>query len=153
MMKADCAFSVMTPRSLRYWSLLYPLDWRALLGRVFTVQSGIISPKAMDIGFSIEMVIWVAVGGRASLIGAIIGALVVNFARSFLSEKFPEVWLFFQGALFLLIVTVVPDGLVGWLRYRSVDQVRSLLGLQKQLATYPRLEVDPEVENERKNFE
>ncbi|WP_338038554.1 ABC transporter permease subunit [Neosynechococcus sphagnicola] len=107
----------------------------------------------MDIGFSIEMVIWVAVGGRASLIGAIIGALVVNFARSFLSEKFPEVWLFFQGALFLLIVTVVPDGLVGWLRYRSVDQVRSLLGLQKQLATYPRLEVDPEVENERKNFE
>jgi urea transport system permease protein len=82
-------------------------------GAMFTVQTGLVSPKAMDIAFSIEMVIWVAVGGRASLFGAIIGALLVNFARSFLSAQFPEIWLFFQGAIFLVVVTVLPDGLVG----------------------------------------
>jgi urea transport system permease protein len=87
-----------------------------LAGAMFTLQTGIISPKAMDIAFSIEMVIWVAVGGRGTLVGAILGALVVNFAKSLLSEKFPEIWLFFQGALFLIVVTVLPDGIVGWLR-------------------------------------
>lgn len=121
-------------------------------GALFTVQSGIISPKAMDIAFSIEMVIWVAVGGRASLIGAIIGALLVNFAKSLLSEQFPQVWYFFQGALFLTVVTVLPGGLVGWIRTDGFDLVRSrFLGKQK-LMTYPSLEEDPEVNYERENF-
>ena len=122
-----------------------------LAGAMYTVQTGLISPKAMDIAFSIEMVIWVAVGGRASLVGAVIGALLVNFARSFLSEQFPDIWLFFQGALFLLVVTVLPDGLVGWLRSLGVTNISKLLG-RKQLATYPSLEEDPEVERERQNI-
>ncbi len=123
-----------------------------LAGALFTLQTGIISPKAMDIAFSIEMVIWVAVGGRASLVGAILGALVVNFAKSLLSEQFPEIWLFFQGALFLIVVTVLPDGVVGWMRSQGVEQVRSLLGLRQQVITYPSLEEDPEVQLERKNL-
>ncbi|MBD2312609.1 urea ABC transporter permease subunit UrtC [Desertifilum sp. FACHB-1129] len=119
-----------------------------LAGAMFTLQTGIISPRAMDIGFSIEMVIWVAVGGRASLVGAVLGALLVNYARSRLSTEFAENWLFFQGALFLIVVTILPDGLIGWLRHQGVNQVRSLLG-SRQLATYPSLETDPEVQHER----
>ena len=84
-----------------------------IAGALYTLQSQSISPRAMDIAFSIEMVIWVAVGGRATLIGAILGALLVNYGKSLLSEQFPKIWLFFQGALFLIVVTVLPDGIVG----------------------------------------
>jgi urea transport system permease protein len=120
-----------------------------IAGALYTVQSGIVSPQYMDIAFSIEMVIWVAVGGRATLVGAVVGALLVNWARALLSENFPEVWLFFQGALFLLVVTVLPEGVVGWLRNRAGAQVRSLLGQREALATYPSLELDPEVQAEK----
>jgi urea transport system permease protein len=124
-----------------------------LAGAMYTLQTGIISPKAMDIAFSIEMVIWVAVGGRATLVGAILGALVVNFGKSLLSEKFPEIWLFFQGALFLIVVTVLPDGIVGWLRSQAGgDRLLALLGKRKQVMTYPSLEEDPEVQQERENL-
>ncbi len=123
-----------------------------LAGALFTLQTGIISPKAMDIAFSIEMVIWVAVGGRASLVGAILGAVLVNYARSGLSEKFPEIWLFFQGALFLIVVMILPNGIVGWIRTEGWNRVRSLLGYSK-LITYPSLEENPEVQEEREQFE
>jgi len=124
-----------------------------IAGALFTVQTGIISPKAMDIAFSIEMVIWVAVGGRATLSGAILGALLVNFGKSFLSEQFPEVWLFFQGALFLIVVTVLPDGLVGWLQHQGFDQIRTLFRRPKYASTYPSLEQDPQVQREKEELE
>ncbi len=123
-----------------------------LAGALFTVQTGIISPRAMDIAFSIEMVIWVAVGGRATLVGAVLGALLVNFGKSYLSERFPQVWLFFQGALFLIVVLVLPDGLVGWLRSQGWSQLQTLLGRRQYATTYPSLEADPEVEHERQNL-
>ena len=66
-------------------------------GAMYTVQTGIITPDAMDVAFSIEMVIWVAVGGRATLVGAILGTLLVQIAQTALSEQFPDFWLFFQG--------------------------------------------------------
>lgn len=122
-----------------------------LAGAMYTLQTGIISPKAMDIAFSIEMVIWVAVGGRATLVGAILGALVVNFAKSLLSEKFPDIWLFFQGGLFLIVVTVLPDGFVGWMRSQGIDRLLRL-GRPKSILTYPSLEEDPEVQQERENL-
>lgn len=121
-------------------------------GALYTVQSGIITPAAMGIAFSIEMVIWVAVGGRATLVGAIFGALVVNFAKTLLSEEFPEVWLFFQGALFLIVVTVLPEGVIGWLRSQGREQVRSLLGRHK-VVTYPSLEENAQVQQEREKIE
>lgn len=120
-------------------------------GAFFTLQTGIISPNSMNIAFSIEMVIWVAVGGRATLIGAVLGALVVNFAKSFLSEKFPDIWLFFQGGLFLLVVMFLPNGIIGWLRENMMGALRSATG-RNRIATYPSLEEDPEVEYERKNL-
>lgn len=119
-----------------------------IAGALFTLQTGIISPKAMDIAFSIEMVIWVAVGGRATLVGAILGTLLVNFAKSLLSEKFPDFWLFFQGGLFLLVVLALPNGIVGLLK----SQFPNLFSSKKRLSTYPSLEEDAEVQYERKNL-
>jgi len=123
-----------------------------IAGALYTVQSGIITPKAMDVGFSIEMVIWVAVGGRGTLLGAILGTLIVNFAKTLLSEQFPAFWLFFQGALFLIVVTVLPSGILGWLRTDGMNWLRSLLGRPTPLITYPSLEADPEVQYERENL-
>lgn len=120
-----------------------------IAGALYTVQTGIITPSIMDVAFSIEMVIWVAVGGRGTLIGAIIGTMLVRLAQTFLSESFPEVWLFFQGALFLIVVTVLPDGLVGWWTNYGWVQLRSLLGGKQTLSTYPSLAEDPEIERER----
>ncbi|MEO0396069.1 MAG: urea ABC transporter permease subunit UrtC [Cyanobacteria bacterium P01_A01_bin.137] len=121
-------------------------------GALYTVQSSGITPQYMSVAFSIEMVIWVAVGGRATLGGAVLGALVVNWAQALLSEQFPEVWLFFQGALFLLVVTVLPKGIVGWFRDDAVRQIRDLLGLQPQLSTYPDIELDPDVKREQREL-
>ncbi|MBE9047421.1 urea ABC transporter permease subunit UrtC [Pleurocapsales cyanobacterium LEGE 10410] len=118
-------------------------------GALYTVQTGIINPSIMQVAFSIEMVIWVAVGGRGTLIGAIIGTLLVRLAQTFLSESFPEIWLFFQGALFLIVVTVLPDGIVGWWRDYAWLKLRSLFGRKPSLATYPSLAEDPEVDQER----
>lgn len=122
-----------------------------IAGAMFTLQTGIISPNAMNIAFSIEMVIWVAVGGRATLVGAILGTLIVNFAKSLLSEQFPDIWLFFQGGLFLLVVMFLPNGIVGWLREQGMSLIRGATG-RNRLLTYPSLETDPEVEYERKNL-
>ncbi len=84
-----------------------------LAGALFVPQVGIISPSMMGILPSVEMAIWVAVGGRGTLVGAVIGALTVNFAKSYLSETFPEIWLYFLGALFIGAVLFFPQGIVG----------------------------------------
>jgi len=85
-----------------------------LAGALFIPQVGIISPSAMGVVFSLEIVVWVAVGGRASLTGAVLGALLVNWTKSGLSENFPNFWQYFQGALFIGAVLLFPMGLVGF---------------------------------------
>jgi urea transport system permease protein len=123
-----------------------------IAGALYTVQTGIITPNAMDVAFSIEMVIWVAVGGRGTLIGAIIGVLLVRLAQTFLSERFPEVWLFFQGALFLIVVTVLPTGIVGWWREHGWEKLLNFFGYRRRVVTYPALEEDPEIQREREEL-
>ena len=123
-----------------------------IAGALYTVQTGIITPTIMQVAFSIEMVIWVAVGGRGTLVGAIIGTLLVRLAQTFLSERFPQVWLFFQGALFLTVVTVLPNGIVGWFRDYAWIKARSLFGLKQQLVTYPQIEEDPEIQREKEEL-
>ncbi|MEQ9670302.1 urea ABC transporter permease subunit UrtC [Coleofasciculus sp. G2-EDA-02] len=145
-------FSGYNPTGFKVLVFAISAGLAGIAGAMFTLQTGIVSPKAMDIAFSIEMVIWVAVGGRATLVGAILGALVVNFAKSILSEKFAESWLFFQGGLFLLVVTVLPNGIVGWWRYSGYQGLLSLLGKRKEVITYPSLEEDPEVQREREEI-
>lgn len=87
----------------------------ALAGILFVPQVGIISPANMGVVPSIEMVIWVALGGRGTLVGAIVGALVVNYGRSYFSETHPEIWLYFLGFLFVAVVLLFPKGIVGTL--------------------------------------
>jgi urea transport system permease protein len=78
---------------------------------------GFMSPSFVGIVPSIEMVIFCAVGGRTSVLGAIYGALMVNWARTTFSEQVPELWLFAMGSLFILVVVAFPNGLAGL--YRS----------------------------------
>ncbi len=122
-------------------------------GALYTVQSGIISPQFMAVPFSIEMVIWVAVGGRGTLLGAVLGAVLINYAKSLISEQLPETWLFVQGALFLLVVTALPDGLVGWWRQGGPSHILDMFGWPPRSATYPGLDLDPSVLAEREALE
>jgi urea transport system permease protein len=87
-----------------------------LAGALFIPQVGIISPSAMGVVPSVEMVIWVAVGGRGTLIGPIAGAILTNWAKSGLSESLPTIWQYFQGALFVGVVLLFPQGLAGVVR-------------------------------------
>lgn len=84
-----------------------------LAGMLFVLQVGIISPSMMGIVPSIEMVLWVALGGRGTLIGAIIGTLLLNAAKTGISEAYPEGWLLVLGALFIAVVVWMPGGLIG----------------------------------------
>jgi urea transport system permease protein len=82
-------------------------------GAFFTLQVGLISPSVIGVVASVEMVIYAAVGGRLSIPGAVVGALLIGFLKSYLSETFPEAWLYFLGAIFILVVWVMPNGLAG----------------------------------------
>jgi urea transport system permease protein len=99
-----------------------------IAGALFTLHAGVISPALVGVVPSIEMVIWVAVGGRYSLIGAVFGTLLVNIGRDTMSSAFPELWLYALGASFIVVVTVLPNGLVGLI----ADTVP---GLRKRAAT------------------
>jgi urea transport system permease protein len=98
----------------------------AVGGAMFTLQVGFMSPSFVGIEPSISMVVAAAVGGRSSLLGAIYGSLIVNFLRTYFSERFPELWLFMIGAIFIGVVMVFPEGLAGidltriWTRLRKL---------------------------------
>ena len=85
-------------------------------GALYVPQVGIINPGEMSPAASIEIAIWAAVGGRATLIGPIVGAFFVNGAKSWFTVAFPEYWLFFLGALFIAVTLFLPNGIVGLLR-------------------------------------
>lgn len=82
-------------------------------GALFTLHAGVVSPALVGVVPSIEMVIWAAIGGRLSVPGALAGALLVNFAKDRISTALPEAWLYILGLMFILAVTVLPNGLAG----------------------------------------
>jgi len=84
-----------------------------LAGALFVPQVGIINPGEFTPAKSIEVAIWVAVGGRGTLIGAVVGAFAVNGAKTYFTGAAPEVWLFMLGGLFILVTLLMPEGLVG----------------------------------------
>ena len=88
-------------------------------GALYVPQVGIINPSEFDPGNSIEAVIWVAVGGRGTLVGAAVGAIVVNFAKTYFTGAFPEYWLFGLGGLFVVVTLFLPRGLLGLLLARQ----------------------------------
>ncbi|UTF60020.1 urea ABC transporter permease subunit UrtC [Gilvimarinus sp. DA14] len=100
----------------------------AIGGAMFTLQVGFMSPTFVGIVPSIEMVIFCAVGGRLSILGAVYGTLVVNWAKTTFSESFPELWLFAMGALFIAVVMAFPNGLAGLYNKYAAPHVEKLLG-------------------------
>jgi len=90
-----------------------------LAGALYVPQVGIINPGEMSPDNSIEAAIWVALGGRGTLIGPLLGPAIVNGARSFFTGAFPEYWLFFLGLMFILVTLFLPHGVIGLLRRRK----------------------------------
>ncbi len=120
-------FSGYSPANYKVFVFVVSAGLAGLAGLLYVPQVGIITPGQIGVLPSLEMVIWVAVGGRGTLVGAIIGAISVNFGRSLLTNYFPELWPFFLGGLFIAVVLLFPDGLVGLMRYMKPDAIRSLL--------------------------
>jgi len=102
-------------RAERYkvWLFVYSAVVAGVAGALYVPQVGIINPGEFSPINSIEIVIWVAVGGRATLIGAVVGALLVNYAKTRFTAIMPEAWLFALGALFVLVTLYLPNGLMG----------------------------------------
>jgi urea transport system permease protein len=92
-----------------------------IAGALYVPQVGIINPSEMSPANSIEIAIWVAVGGRGTLIGPILGAFLVNGAKSWFTVAYPEYWLYFLGLLFVLVTLLLPRGVVGLLRRREKE--------------------------------
>jgi urea transport system permease protein len=85
----------------------------ALGGILYVPQTGIITPGRMDVKASLEMIVWVAVGGRGTLGGPILGAIGVSLSYSYLTSRFPGTWLYFLGILFIIVVLFLPQGFSG----------------------------------------
>ena len=102
------------------WYKLFVWTLSAVLcgiaGALYVPQVGIINPGEMSAANSIEIAVWVAVGGRGTLLGPLVGASLVNGAKSYFTQSFPEYWLFFLGLLFILVTLFLPRGVVGWFR-------------------------------------
>src|SRR5690606_18591826 len=96
-----------------------------IAGALFVPQVGIINPGEFSPINSIEIVIWVALGGRGTLYGAIIGAIIVNYGKTYFTGAFPEIWLFMLGGLFVLTTTFLPKGVVGLLDTFKEKKLRS----------------------------
>ena len=90
-----------------------------IAGALYVPQVGIINPGEFSPLNSIEAVIWVAVGGRGALVGAVVGAVLVNYAKTWLTGALPEVWLFALGGLFVAVTLFLPYGIIGLLRRRE----------------------------------
>ena len=102
-------------------------------GALFTLHAGVVSPALVGVVPSIEMVVWVALGGRNVLWGAIAGTLLVNFAKDQISSALPSLWLYGLGALFILAVSFLPAGIAGLFKAGSPEErvVRRILSRRK----------------------
>jgi len=111
--------------SFKLWVFVVSSVIAGAAGALYVPQVGIINPSEFAPINSIEVVIWVAVGGRGSLYGAIAGAVVVNYAKTYLTGAFPEVWLYALGALFVLVTLFLPRGIIGLLPASGKKNERS----------------------------
>ncbi len=130
-------FSGYSPANYKLFVFVVSAALAGLAGALYVPQVGIITPAQIGVLPSIEMVIWVAVGGRGTLVGAVLGAVGVNLGRSILTNHFPELWPFFLGGLFIAVVLFFPDGCVGLLRKLGGgwSSRKAGDGLDKPLAT------------------
>ena len=105
-----CGYQV---ESYKLWLFVFSAMLAAVAGALYVPQVGIINPGEFAPLNSIEMVVWVATGGRGTLFGAIVGAFSVNYAKTFFTTYSPETWLFILGGLFVLVTLLLPNGIVG----------------------------------------
>jgi len=124
--------------SYKLWVFVFSSVVAGIAGALYVPQVGIINPSEFAPINSIEVVIWVAVGGRGTLVGAAAGAFLVNYAKTFLTGALPEVWLYALGALFVLVTLFLPRGLMGlvsrpWRSRRAGEASPSTWTRQPQL--------------------
>lgn len=110
------------PERYKVWLFVYSALIAAIAGALYVPQVGIINPSEFTPVRSIEIVVWVAVGGRGTLYGAVAGAILVSYAKTRFTSVMPESWLFMLGALFVVVTVFLPKGLVGLLRQRRVGR-------------------------------
>jgi len=108
--------------SFKLWLFVFSGIIAGIAGALYVPQVGIINPSEFGPINSIEAVIWVAVGGRGTLYGAIAGAALVNYAKTYLTGAFPDVWLYVLGALFVFVTLFLPRGVIGLLPSRGKDK-------------------------------
>ncbi len=108
--------------SFKLWLFVFSGVIAGIAGALYVPQVGIINPSEFAPINSIEAVIWVAVGGRGTLYGAIAGAILVNYAKTYLTGAFPEIWLYALGALFVLVTLFLPRGIIGLVSARGKDK-------------------------------
>ncbi len=124
-------FSGYSVANFKIFAFCVAAIFSAIGGAMFALNVGFMSPSFVGIVPSIEMVIYTAVGGRLSILGAVYGTLLVNFAKTSLSESFPELWLFGLGGLFIAVVLAFPNGLAGiWSDYVA-PQISRLITLSQ----------------------
>jgi urea transport system permease protein len=97
----------------KLWLFTFSAVLAGIAGALYVPQVGIINPNEFSPLHSIELIVWVAVGGRATLFGAAAGAVAVNYGKTVFTAALPEVWLFALGALFVLVTLYLPKGIVG----------------------------------------
>jgi urea transport system permease protein len=109
-------FSGYSPAAFKLFVFVVSAVLAGVAGALYVPQVGIITPAKIGVLPSIEMIIWVAVGGRGTLLGAVLGAFGVNWLQSILTTRFPDLWLLVLGGLFVGVVLLFPDGVVGGAR-------------------------------------
>jgi urea transport system permease protein len=121
-------FTGYSPADYKLFVFAVSAGLAGLAGALYTPQVGIIAPSQIGVLPSIEMVVWVAAGGRGTLIGAVLGAVGVNWARSLLTTQYPDLWPFFLGGLFIGGVLLLPNGCVGLVRrlWATLERVMHL---------------------------
>ncbi|VAW75888.1 Urea ABC transporter, permease protein UrtC [hydrothermal vent metagenome] len=105
--------------NIKLWVFVFSAMLAGIAGALYVPQVGIINPGEFSPLNSIELVIWVAIGGRGTLYGAIIGALLVNYAKTYFTAALPEIWLYALGGLFIFVTLYLPKGIVGLRRMRE----------------------------------
>jgi urea transport system permease protein len=111
--------------SFKLWIFVFSAVIAGIAGALYVPQIGIINPSEFEPINSIEAVIWVAVGGRGTLYGAIAGAVLVNYAKTYLTGAFPEVWLFALGALFVFVTIFLPRGIIGLVTAKDMARAKN----------------------------
>jgi urea transport system permease protein len=134
-------FSGYSPAAYKLFVFVVSAALAGVAGALYAPQVGIITPAKIGVLPSIEMVVWVAAGGRGTLYGAVIGAFGVNWIQSWLTTSYPDLWLLFLGGLFMGAVLFFPDGVVGALG-RVLARVRRLA---RRTTTNPR--EDPPIQS------